>query len=91
LRCFLDQQAADAAAPEIGFDEQAIELRIAIRARQDDGEPGRSTPVLGDDDEARSDLLGRQFDRIRIGDEVGAVFVPPERCATLQVLQRFAL
>jgi hypothetical protein len=47
--------------------------------------------VLADDDEARSDLLGRQFDCIRMGDQVGAIFVPFERRTALQVLQRFAL
>lgn len=66
LRRLLDQQAADAAAPQVRLDKEPIELGVAVSARQDDREARGRPPVLSDDDEAGGDLLFRKLDRVRM-------------------------
>ncbi len=91
LRRLFHEEAADAASPEIRLNEQAVEFGIAILARKNDGEAGRRAPVLGDDDQACGDLFSRQLYRVRMLEQVGAVVVPLQRRAALEVFKRFTL
>jgi hypothetical protein len=86
---FFHQLAAETAAPEFRLDERAVELGIAVVARDNHSKARGGAPVLDNDDEAGRDLFGG---KLYIGmEKFGLAFIPPLPRAALQLFQRFAL
>jgi hypothetical protein len=52
--------------PEMRLDEQGVQLRTAVGARQHSGEAGDDAVAFCDEDAARINLLDRQRDRVWI-------------------------
>ena len=81
-----DKSRADPPPPQIGLDEQSIELGLAVTV-ENHRETGDSVANFGDQDLAALDLLGGQRDCIRMGEQGLAVFVDAQRGASLEVFE----
>ena len=86
LHGFRNKGPADTAAPQLGFDEQAVELAV-----DEHGEARQAPGLLGDEYVVLLQLFGWQIDRVRMGFEVRAVGLVRQRSSALQLLKGIAL
>ena len=69
LDTVVDQRSSDATTPDVRVNEQGIEFDISIRPGQQRSESNDLAVSFRDEDRTRSDLIYRQFDRIRVGEQ----------------------
>jgi hypothetical protein len=68
LDTVVDQRSSDATTPDVRVNEQGIEFDVSIRPGQQRSESNDRPVSFRDEDRTRSDLIYRQFDRIRVGE-----------------------
>ncbi len=81
-----DQRGTDAPAPQIGLDEDALQLGL-VRAEDDHGEAGCPLDTFRNDDLSPLDPLRRQFDCLRVGVQLLAIFGERTRGAMLKLFE----
>jgi hypothetical protein len=69
----LDERSANALAPTLGFHEQRIQIKVAIRSRDDSREALDQASQFCDEHLAVENLLERQLDSVRVRQQSGAV------------------
>jgi len=85
LACRIFHQCPSYAGfPDVRFDEQAVELRVAVVALNHDGKPDDATIKFSDANRPGGDVLNRQLDGIRIGQQGLPVSRIAKRGAALQ-------
>src|SRR5271165_1937285 len=86
----LDQHPPDSAPLNAGLDEQGVELRIAVCARQNGGKAGDGLAALQHEYPSGGDLLQRYVDGVRMQQQCIAVAGVAQGCAHLQRLEGVA-
>ena len=69
----VDESPSDAMFPEVGLDEQGVQLRTAVGARHHSGKAGDDAIAFCDHDATRRNLLDRQRDCVGVREECVAV------------------
>ncbi|HMC78058.1 MAG TPA: hypothetical protein VKH34_13020, partial [Vicinamibacterales bacterium] len=87
----VDQQPSNALAPELWLDEQSVEIHVQVLTRHHGGKPDDRTIALGDEHLSGGDLDGRDFDRIRVGQQRRAISRIVQRRPALQLLEHMAI
>jgi hypothetical protein len=83
----VDESPSDAMLPEVGLDEQGVQLRTVVGAQYHSGKAGDDTVAFCDEDATGCNLLDRQRDRVGVREERLAIPGIAERRTPLQRLE----